>query len=227
MSRHPEVGAHAAAGDFEQRVVDILTGLKEGIFGSNALSGRSRNGLKVELLTFTRDRAEDKEFIRVLTEWRHANIAGFTKIFRPSYEGTRSWARGQLIDRNDRILFFVREPDGPFTGHVGLSSFDFTARTFEIDNVVRGESSGPKGIMQAALEVLLEWGCSQLGPVEVQLRTLHDNTRALVLYHRLDFEPFALHPLRRVEGDGYVEWIPAEPADRVDRFMVAMRRACA
>jgi RimJ/RimL family protein N-acetyltransferase len=103
------------------------------------------------------------------------------------------------------------------------SSFDFAQGTCEIDNIVRGKACAPKGIMWAAVKTLLDWAYAELQPREVQLRTLHDNTRALVLYHRLGFLPFALYPLKRIEGNDFVEWISGEPQEHIDRFMVAMR----
>lgn len=210
---------------FERRVVETFSALKSGRFGSTVLSGNSRDGVAVELLPFTQDRIEDADTIRLLSEWRKAGISGFTKVFPVTEAGTRSWSRAQLIERRDRILFLLRRPGGPLVGHVGLSSFDFGQGTGEVDNIVRGAQDAPKGIMQAALEVLLDWSYRSLGLNEVRLRTLHDNSRALALYHRLNFVPFELHPLKRTETDDIVEWIPADRGDHIDRFMIAMRHA--
>jgi RimJ/RimL family protein N-acetyltransferase len=208
---------------FERRVVDAFAKLKSGAFGSQIISGRGRADLSIELYAFSSDQLENEETIRLLADWRAANIGGFTKVFPVTFETTRSWSKSQLIERSDRILFFLREPGGPLVGHVGLSSFNFTAGTCEIDNIVRGKANATGGIMQASIEILMDWLYTELVPGEVQLRVLNDNSRALALYHRLDFEPFLLQPLKRHVGDDFVEWIPAIGTDSFDRFLVAMR----
>lgn len=209
--------------DFEQRSVTTLTALKQETFGTTVLSGAMPGGAVIELLPFTRDQIDNTQLMHLLAMWRQVNIAGFTKVFSVTPEGTRAWSRSQLIERPDRIAFLIRHPAGPLLGHVGLSSFDFTLQTCEIDNIVRGEASAAKGLMQAALTVLMDWTYRVLAPREIQLRTLSDNTRALALYHRLGFIPFALHPLARTEGEGFVEWVPAQLGARIDRFLLAMR----
>src|SRR5258708_1225398 len=112
---------------FERRVLDAFAKLKGGAFGSQIISGRGSAGLSVELHAFSSDQLDNDETIRLLADWRAANISGFTKIFPVTIEKTRSWSRSQLIERSDRILFCLREPGGPFVGHVGLSSFNFAA----------------------------------------------------------------------------------------------------
>jgi RimJ/RimL family protein N-acetyltransferase len=210
------------AAEFESRVVQTFDSLKSGAFGSS-IGVAETSGVAVELLPFTRDQLDTPELIRLLATWRQANIAGFTKAFHVTTAGTHAWSRSQLIERRDRICFLLRQPGGALLGHVGLSSFDFAAGTCEIDNIVRGESNAPKGIMQSSLIQLLYWTYKNIQPLEIGLQTLNDNTRALALYHRIDFVPFALYPLTRVEGSDFIEWIPAGPADRFDRFMIAMR----
>jgi RimJ/RimL family protein N-acetyltransferase len=212
----------SAVSEFERRVIQVFEGLKSGPFGTNILAGETF-GRVVELLPFTRDLLTSPELVQLLANWREANIAGFTKVFRVTAGGTQSWSRSQLIERRDRICFLLRQPGGPLFGHVGLSSFDFAARTCELDNIVRGENTAPKGIMQSALVRLLDWTYKNLRPAEIRLQTLNDNSRALALYHRIGFIPFALYPLTRVDGHDFIEWTPAQPTDRFDRFMIAMR----
>jgi RimJ/RimL family protein N-acetyltransferase len=213
---------HFVVAEFERRVVRTFDSLKSGAFGST-IGPVETSGVAVELLPFTRDQLNNPELIQLLAAWRQANIAGFTKAFHVTTEGTHAWSRSQLIERRDRICFLLRQPGGPLLGHVGLSSFDFAAGTCEIDNIVRGESNAPKGIMQSSLMHLLDWTYRHLRPAEIRLQTLNDNSRALALYHQIDFVPFALYPLTRVEGPDFIEWIPAAPTDRFDRFMIAMR----
>lgn len=210
---------------FEQRVTEAFSRLKAAPFESEVIAGTPSAGFPVELVPFGRDQLDNDDTIARLADWRRSNIAGFTKLFHVTEIGTRTWSRDQLIERHDRLLLLVRQPGCPFVGHLGLASFDFGEGTCEIDNVVRGDPCGRKGMMQAGLSVLLDWTYRVLLPQQIRLRTLNDNSRALALYHRLNFVPAELHPLKRVEGDGFVEWIASDNGDKIDRFMIAMRHA--
>ena len=207
---------------FEDRVTRTFGALKDAPFGT-PLAVPDAAGAGVALLPFTRDQLANLDLMALLAAWRQAAIAGFTRVFTVTVDGTLAWSRNQLIERPDRISFLLREPGGRLVGHVGLSSFDFSAGTCEIDNIVRGEPSAARGVMQEAVAGLLKWTYRALAPGEIRLRTLNGNVRALALYHRLGFEPFALHPLARIDGADFVEWVPAGPGDHIDRFMVAMR----
>lgn len=207
--------------DLKRRVEATLDKLKKGPFAEERIAV-SFAGTSIELLPFTREQIDSAEAINLLTKWRRKNLHGFTKIFDVTVDGTRAWAISQLITRSDRVLFFVCIGDGELVGHVGLSSFDFQASTCEIDNIVRGEPSAPKGVMQAAVKGLLDWTYDSLMLTEIRLRTLSDNARALALYHRIGFVPASLHPLRRIEGADFEEWVDAGADDPIDRFMLGM-----
>jgi RimJ/RimL family protein N-acetyltransferase len=205
---------------WDRHVCERLASIKAG--PSEALRLPSVHGGHVTLAPFTAAMVTDDALIEALTRWRAENISGFTRLFRPTFEGTRAWSRSQLIERSDRILFLVRNADGHLVGHVGLSSFDFDAGTCEIDNVVRGERTAPPGTMAEAVAAVLDWAHLNLGPAEIRLRTLAENTRALALYHRLGFVPLSLIPLRRVAADDATEWVEAESNDHIDKFFVLM-----
>ena len=205
---------------WDEHVCERLANLKAG--PSEALPLPSVSGGHVRLAPFTAGMVADDALIEALTRWRAENISGFTKLFRPTFEGTRAWSRSQLIERADRILFLVLSADGRPVGHVGLSSFDFDAGTCEIDNVVRGERTAPPGTMAQAVGAVLDWAYRNLEPAEIRLRTLAENTRALALYHRLGFVPVSLIPLRRVTADDVTEWLETERDDRIDKFFVLM-----
>jgi RimJ/RimL family protein N-acetyltransferase len=183
---------------------------------------RSSRGEGMTLAPFTAEMVSDDASIAVLLRWRAENIAGFTKLFIPTFEGTRAWSRSQLIERPDRILFLVLDSKGQPVGHIGLSSFDFKAGTCEVDNVVRGEAAAAPGLMTDAVATLLDWTYRTLRPVEIRLRTLADNTRALALYHRLDFVPLSLIPLKKMMLDDVTEWVEAGSSDHIDKFFVLM-----
>ncbi|MGJ4945770.1 GNAT family N-acetyltransferase [Bradyrhizobium sp. HKCCYLS1011] len=214
------MGDASGSADWRKEVCERFSALKAAPF--SALRLPSVQGTGVTLAPFTADKVADDALIALLTRWRTENIGGFTKLFRPTFDGTRAWSRSQLIERPDRILFLVVDSDSRPVGHLGLSSFDFEAGTCEIDNVVRGEATAPAGVMTDALATLLDWTYRGLGPAQIRLRTLADNARALALYHRLDFVPLSLIALEKVVSGETTEWIETGKSGHIDRFFVLM-----
>jgi len=182
----------------------------------------SVRGEGVTLVPFTAEMMANEGLIEALTRWRAENVHAFTKQFRPTIAGMHDFARAQLIERPDCILFLVLDASARPIGHVGLSNFDFATRTCEIDNIVRGETDAPGGIMTAAVATVMNWTYRTLDPKEIRLRTLAENTRALALYHRLGFIPLSLIPLRKVEADDVTEWLEAASGDHVGKFLLLM-----
>jgi RimJ/RimL family protein N-acetyltransferase len=205
---------------WRDEVCRSLTEIKAAPFASLRLRSVRAEGMT--LTPFTADMVSNDALIAVLSRWRTENIAGFTKLFRPTFEGTRAWSRSQLIERPDRILFLVLDSEALPVGHVGLSSFDFKAGTCEVDNVVRGEAAAVPGLMTDAVATVLDWTYHTLRPVEIRLRTLADNTRALALYHRLDFVALSLIPLQKVMMDDATEWVETGSSGHIDKFFVLM-----
>jgi RimJ/RimL family protein N-acetyltransferase len=218
-----KVWTEADTEDLEVRVTAVFERLKQEPWGTRLIPSRPEIQPVVELLPFTADRVDVSSLISRLTRWRSENQHGFPREFEVTNAGTRRWADELLICRPDRMLFLVRDGAGTLVGHVGVSTFDFAVGTCEIDNIVRGERGVQPGAMTSAVLTLCDWIRSELAPSRIQLRTMHENTRALALYHRLGFVPFALFPLKREEGPGYVQWSDAAEGEHPDRFFLGMR----
>ncbi len=206
--------------EFKAQLIHTFKALKYGKSGKVLI--RSCTSPICLLVPFVQDDISDANKIAILSKWRLDNIHGFPSIFNITDKGTRKWAQTELINREDRILFFVTDEKGEPLGHVGLSSFDYANETCEIDNIVRGEKDGPKGIMQQAVNVMLDWSYETLKPKKIHLRTFNDNPRALALYYRLKFKPVELIPLTRTEAPGVIEWKKSNENDIIDRFYIVM-----
>lgn len=208
---------------FRKQVSERFRALKSAPFAS---AGSSVVADEVVLVAFGVDAVDDDHWIGLLSRWRQENIQAFPRIFHVTDAGTRTWALNQLIEREDRILFLVRSPGASsFVGHVGLSSFNFSTQSCEIDNIVRGERDAAPGLMSLAVRAMIHWAYDGLGVRSITLRVMHDNTHALAFYHRLGFVPCGLEPLFRVEEENAVEWRPCTAADTVDQFYLVMRHA--
>ncbi|HYC83143.1 MAG TPA: GNAT family protein [Candidatus Paceibacterota bacterium] len=215
---------------YKQGVFETFRHLKSLKFEQFVISAPYGTLPPVALLPFTADCALDDSKIALLSHWRSEHSHAFPKIFEVTNERTRLWAKRMLLDRDDRMLFFIKHKE-KLVGHVGLSTFDFAKSSCEIDNIIRGEADAPSGIMLSAIRVLMDWSYNELRVGEIRLRVMHDNVRALALYHRLGFVPDALYPLHKIvdQEAGEIEWISSGPSQKIDRFYVAMthvRQSC-
>lgn len=197
--------------------------LKSVPFGRGIIAGVDWGVPGLDLVCFGSDRvAEDDETVAMIARWREENNQGFPRQGAITVAGTKAWAKAQLVERPDRILFLIRQDDGRFIGHIGLSSLDPAQQSGEYDNIVRGDKDARRGIMVDASHVLLRWAYHHLGYRRLWLKVFWDNFRAVALYHRLGFEPTRLHPLRRIDGVGVVEWVDTPEDGVFDRFHVTM-----
>ena len=206
--------------EFERRVINAFAGLK---CGHEKLEFCGDNFPPMELVPFTENCVNNSEHIARLARWRRENIKAFPKVFEVTETGTQVWARKALCECPDRILFYVRAANGELIGHVGLSEFDYNNKTCEIYNIVRGQHGIGKGLMSAAIYHMMQWTYDTLIPSEIRLKVLHENTRAIAIYHRLGFVPLALEPLKKSSTADKIEWVPANENDQIDRFYLVMR----
>jgi len=164
------------------------------------------------------------KYINLIYQWRQENPIGFANRFEGSIEKTEDWINNILLPRKDRILFFVHNLDNTPIGHLGLSSFDYVAKSCEIDNVVRGKKEF-KGLMSLATKTLIDWGKRFLGVQNIYLKVLSDNPHAIKFYERLDFRIRSYIPLFKIEHDGMIEWIPLKEAGerKPDKHFIVMK----
>lgn len=167
----------------------------------------------------------DPESIALLARWREQAADAYLVRSPVTPEGTRAWLERAVLGAPDRVLFWVTDPSGRRVGHLGLFRHDARTRTIELDNVVRGESDGPAGIMSKATAALCRWCLARPDIDAVCLRVFSDNERALRLYRRAGFAETMRRPLVRRETENGWRWEEAPELHRepVARHFVTMR----
>jgi RimJ/RimL family protein N-acetyltransferase len=146
------------------------------------------------------------ECVPLLTAWRNENAAGFASRFMATAARTRAWIEKQILQRIDRILFLIFLADGSCVGHIGLSAFDFSQRSCELDNVVRGVKNALPGLMSHAARAMIGFAFGTLQVKELYLRVLADNAHAVRFYQRLGFKETARLPLYKEIHDDEIRW---------------------
>lgn len=207
---------------YQDKVLEVIRRLKAGEHvGPAALPAHPLVSLK----PLTWSDAEQPEAVHILADWRKKANPFFPAQFPVTEEGTHRWLVHSTLEVPDRLLLWAVSTDGRRIGHLGLFRFDFAERTVELDNVVRGVEGVVPGLMQAAVDSLLNWTFETLAAEAVYLRVLSDNDRALRLYQRCGFQETMRMPLVREQEGEVVRWVEAKPDHRrpVTRYFVTMR----
>lgn len=173
---------------------------------------------------FTSRHLADTKIIRLLASWRSKHAWWFPAQFRVTLAGTRHWAKHQLLEAPDRVLFLIHLPAGTLAGHVGLYRFDYAHKMCEIDNIVRGRKSVP-GLMYLSVRTMMHWAQDNLGITGFSLRVFSDNDKAIRLYTRLGFRVVRTIPLYRTVDNGVTRWEERKgESGKALRYYLAMER---
>jgi RimJ/RimL family protein N-acetyltransferase len=176
------------------------------------------------LKVLTKIDIRDQKIIGLLASWREKNQRWFPSQFRVTIPGTARWAKKLVIEKEDRILFFLLDLHAKPIGHMGLYRFSTNYLSCEIDNVIRGAHIYP-GIMTDALKALLGWAHKTLGLNTVTLRLFSDNTSAIKLYARCGFKLSHTIPIWRYKDAHMIWWDEKEiPGVKPKRFFTVMKR---
>lgn len=146
--------------------------------------------------------------VELLSVWRAENPTLSPTRFHVTHEGTERWMNHLVIDNDQRILFMVEDTGGNYIGHMGFAGFDYTARSAEVDLVLRGRKDTAYGLMEYAIRALVRWGIQELGLEHISLDVLWDNAHAISFYERCGFQKGELIPLTREDAQGEIRWIP-------------------
>lgn len=188
---------------------------------------KDENKIKAFLRPISSNLGRDYEkYLSLLSDWREVHWNAYPTVFKVTKEGTTRWMKGQLVDREDRILFMIVTLDDQPIGHLGLSNFDFSKQDAEIDNVVRGIPNVFPGIMTLALNTLINLSFTKLGLHRLYLRVFFDNERAIKFYENCGFKGIRKIPLHKiVDGNitKYEEILEGEDLS-IDRFFFLMEQ---
>jgi dTDP-4-amino-4,6-dideoxygalactose transaminase/RimJ/RimL family protein N-acetyltransferase len=208
---------------FRKNIKTIIKDLK---FNSNNVFSDYFNKINVEnimLIPLGENHQESKIFNKLMN-WRINSQDWFPKKFNVTLDSTISWYKKQYLEKEDRILFLIESNSNPI-GHIGINEIDYSNRSCELDNVIRGEISDVKDIMFKSSKIIIDWTKNSLNMENIYLRVFSDNTRAINLYERLGFIEISRSPLVKLNLDGEEMWEERvlQKHEEVQRYFVTMK----
>lgn len=146
--------------------------------------------------------------VELLDRWREENPTLSAARFPITHERTEKWITETIIRNDRRIVFMIQALDGRYIGHMGLKEICIEQSSALIDMVVRGVKEIMPGLMGYAMEALVRWGKQELGLEHISVMVLWDNPKGIRFYSRCGFKEEETIPLKKIETENEVNWIP-------------------
>ncbi len=138
-----------------------------------------------------------------LTKWRNASMKFFLTQFVATEERTQQWLNNVVIPANDRLLFELLDDTGRAIGHAGVCNFSI--RSCELDNFIRGERGGDPNLFLAAERALLSWLFCDIGVDIVTLFVFSNNWIPISNHISIGFTVTEKRSMSLVEKDGLIQ----------------------
>ena len=158
--------------------------------------------------------ANSPSVISSLFSWRLQNEKFFPNSNPITISSTQSWIQNSLLLNTDRILFLVVNEFGQEVAHLGFWLRE--NNVFELDNVIKGNSELPKGLMSNSVKTLGLWANEFLNLKILKLRVLQSNSHASKFYGDLGFEIETLTKLKWVISGNKRELVECSPGEKSD-----------
>lgn len=158
----------------------------------------------------------DKRAIQLLMNWRNEHSYAYPLRTPVTFESTKNWLQGSVLNNDKRILFWVLDTNGNKIGHVGLAWNE--NGNIELDNILRGELSSLKGLMSKSIRSLEFFLETEFQIMDVYLKVLKSNQHATNFYRKLQYVDFDIIDLKSETINGITRLIPGQPAQ--DQYIV-------
>jgi len=211
--------------DYEQVIASTFdfyksaTNLKEAYLRSIDL------GDGFSLIPVSRFHCADGRLISNMAAWRNRFVTAYPTQFKATPDSTSRWLDESVLNQPGRILFLVMDKCGCCFGHIGFNNCINNERSFEIDNVVRGEAGYP-GLFSRALDILCTWAYETFPVDDIVLRVMADNSRAIDFYYSLGWSLVREIQLTKRESKDFVSYEEAQSEDQsnsTDGAMLLLR----
>ena len=152
----------------------------------NEISIRNRQGEILGMLKrISHVDLANATLISDLTKWRNKNQRFFLTQFEATESRTECWLRDSVVSDASRAMYLIQDNLKVAIGHLGVK---FNTNTTELDNMIRGQSSGDPQIMYWA-EIALVNSLLSLSEIkEVCLHVLSNNWIPIGIHQSIGFE---------------------------------------
>lgn len=145
---------------------------------------------------------DDREKIELISAWRKRSMRMFMVQFKSTYERTYKYLSSLSIEDKRRLFFLIFDKDSRFIGHIGISNT--TEKSFELDNLMRGEYGGDPQLIYQSEVALLNWSFTNLEALYSTVRVLSYNWMVIGLHEEIGYVVKDRKRLLRQENDSEI-----------------------
>jgi len=134
-------------------------------------------------------RALKESDIWILHSWvNDPELVKYTYFFHPVSEMEQKEWFNSLSNKKNQILFGIElKEDHQLIGICGFHDINYVCRKAELFIKISNKGQWGKGYGKEAMEILIDFGFSDLNLHRIWLRVLADNERAIKLYKKTGF----------------------------------------
>ena len=133
-----------------------------------------------------------------IAEWRNKYMRYYLTQFNADLENATNYIQSKIHSNSSAIFFMIADGEYKILGHIGFSNI--TSTTAELDNILLGEASSVRNLMQDIENQSINWIRDFLGLEKIFLKVLSYNFLAIELHEMCGFQVEDRLPIRKVHN---------------------------
>jgi RimJ/RimL family protein N-acetyltransferase len=146
-----------------------------------------------------------------IAEWRNKYMRFYLTQFDADLENATSYIQTKIHSNSPAIFFMIADENYKILGHIGFS--EITSTGAELDNILLGEASSVRNLMQDVEIQSINWIRDFLGLKKIQLKVLSYNFLAIGLHEMCGFQIEERLPIRKVHYLNQTRYEPCLPEE--------------
>ena len=146
-----------------------------------------------------------------IAEWRNRYMRFYLTQFDADIENATNYIQSKIHSNSSALFFMIADKEYKIIGHIGFSNISSTAA--ELDNILLGEASSVRNLMQDIENQSIKWICNFLGLEEIFLKVLSYNFLAIDLHEMCGFQVEERLPIRKVHYFNQRRYEPCLPEE--------------
>ena len=131
-----------------------------------------------------------------IAEWRNKYMRFYLTQFDADLENATNYIQSKIHPNSSAIFFMIADEDYKILGHIGFSNIN--SNSAELDNILLGEASPVRNLMQDIENQSINWIHDFLGLEKIFLKVLSYNFLAIDLHEICGFQVEERLPIRKV-----------------------------
>ena len=146
-----------------------------------------------------------------ISEWRNKYMRFYLTQFDADLENATNYVQSKLNSNSSAIFFMIADTQYKIIGHIGFSNI--FSNTAELDNILLGEPSSVRNLMQDVENQSIKWIHDFLGIEKIILKVLSYNFLAIDLHELCGFHVEERLPIRKVHYFNQRRYEPCLPIE--------------